>query len=86
MHQMWKKISPYYQILKKNPPANAKELCSCINNDLNKDILNELDIIAEYMRTSGLIGNASFYVEAILILILFTFPVDFLFHWLFYFE
>jgi len=57
MIELWEKISPYYHQVKSNPPTNAKELCACYNKNLRKDVLEMLDLAADYLRTSGIMGT-----------------------------
>ena len=58
MQGIWKDVGVLYRLLKSNPPANAVELCSCINNYMREEIHQELINILKTLKdpTSNIAG------------------------------
>ena len=47
------RAQPIYQSLKKNPPKNVGQLCSCINDVQETGIADQLINVANYLKTFG---------------------------------
>jgi hypothetical protein len=54
MQGLWRNTGAYYRQLKKNPPANAKDLCGCINTYMKEEITTKQKEFSRNLRTYGI--------------------------------
>jgi hypothetical protein len=54
MQGLWRNTGAYYRQLKKNPPANVKDLCGCINTYMNEDITTKQKEFSSNLRSYGI--------------------------------
>ena len=63
MQRVWKDVGVQYRQLKSNPPANAEELCGCLNNYFGEEIHQELNKVSTNLKNpkSCFAGWADFF-------------------------
>jgi hypothetical protein len=47
------RTQPIYQSLKRKPPKNSGQLCSCVNNVEETGIVDQLIVVANFLKNFG---------------------------------